>query len=863
MSWTRFFHRRRWDEERARELEAYLEIETDENIARGMSSEEARYAAHRKLGNTTLIREEIYHMNSLGWLETLWQDLRFALRGLRRTPGFAAIAILVLALGIGASTAMFSVVSAVLLRPLPYKDPDRLLNLWETNLKSKTSQMADSYGDFLDWRAQNHVFEGIAVHNDAAFTLVGPNGPVRVEGPFVSTNLFNVLGVKPALGRGFLPNEDEPGHSVVIISHDLWQRSFSSDPRALGQSIQLDHSTYTIVGVMPAGFQFPIQPTPIEVWVALGGLPDLPTGRVSHFLEAVARLRPSVTLEQARAEMATIAARLASQYPDTNSNVGVKLVPAHEQLVGKVQPVVLMLFGAVILVLLIACGNVANLLLARGTNREREIAIRAAIGAGRPRIVRQLLTESFLLAASGGALGTFLAMGAARLLIIFGPPDIPRLSQVTVDGRVLAFSLVITFFTGLVFGLAPALRTAQADLIQSLKTSGAVAQGESSRYQLRSALIVSEVALTLLLLAGAGLMLNSLFRLTRIHTGFNPNGVLTFAVRLSDADYSKEQIATRFDELLESLRRTPGVRTVAADTSLPLTQTNVMSVRFEIEGQSGPESPEAALSIVTPDFFRTLEIPMLSGRDFSVHDNLKSPPVVIVSQSLAQRYFPGEEALGKRIDINREIVGVVGDVRRDSLTARPMPALYMPESQQPFHGMHFVMRSAVPLPVSIDAVRAAVRSVDRNLAVYDIKTLDQYLGLAVAPARFNTIVLSLFAAVAMVLSSLGLYGVISYVVSRRTHEFGLRMALGATRDDVIRGVLREGLTLALTGIGIGLAGALALTRYLTSQLYEVKPTDPLTFIAVSAAFAAIALVATFIPARRATKVDPMVALRYE
>ena len=865
--------RTRVEREMEEELRSHLQIRADDLERRGYARAEAERRARLEFGGYEGYKEECREALGSRLLAELAADVRYGLRQLRRSPGFAAVAVLTLALGIGANTAIFSVVNGVLLRPLPYRAPDQLVNIWSTLLTSRGGQMPASYPDFLDWRAQNHVFESIAAHNYATFTLAGPKEPVHVEGRVVSAALFSVLGVKPTLGRGFLPEEDQPGHHVVVLSHDLWQGRFNADPTVLGRNIRLDTTSVTVVGVMPPGFQFPIQATPVEVWVAQGILPQAPDGRGSHSIEVIARLRPQTTLGQAQAEMATIAARLAKQYPDSNRNLGVKLAPAYDQLVRGVRPAVLVLSGAVLMVLLIACANVANLLLARGTNRSREMAIRAAIGAGRRRIMRQLLTESLLLALLGGALGTLLALGAIRLTTRLGPRDIPRLSEISLDSHVLLFSLALSLVTGLIFGLAPALGAARVHLIQSLKTGGASSRGGSRRHGLRSALIVSEVALTLLLLVGAGLMVKSLFRLTRIDPGFKPNGVLTFAVDLSDAEYNDAQAATRFGELLERIRQTPSIRTAAADTSLPLSGIDQMGVGFQIEGQEGPDwSSAAALSIVTTDFFRTLDIPLLKGREFTALDNLKAPPVVIVSQSLARKYFPGQDALRKQIKtgINlgneaplRQIIAVVGDVRRDRLAAEPSPALYLPESQLPFSTMRFVVRSTASLEATAEAMRVAVRSVDKDLPVYDMKTLDQYLGLAVAEPRFDTLLLGLFATLAALLSAVGLYGVISYLVGQRRHEFGVRMALGAVRTDLIAMVLREGLSLVLIGIGIGLLAALALTRFLSSQLYGIKSTDPLTFFAVAAMFAGIASVANYIPARRATKVHPMTALREE
>jgi putative ABC transport system permease protein len=804
-------------------------------------------------------------------MTTLFQDVRYGLRMLAKHPGFTAVAVLTLALGIGANTAIFSVVNAVLLRPLPYKSPDQLVQIWQTDLKNKTSQVPPSYPDFVDWRTQNDVFQSIAAYNWATFTLAGSKESIHVDGLVASADLFTVLGVQPALGRLFLPEEDQPDHHAVILSHELWQQRFDSDPAVLGRSVRLNRMDFVVVGVMPPGFGFPIQAKPIEVWVARGVDREAPN-RDSHYFGVIARLRSQVTLEQARAEMATIAARLAGEYPKSDRDFTLKVVPERQELVGGVRTAMLILFGAVVLVLLIACANVANLMLARATSREREIAVRAALGAGPRRIVRQLLTESLLLSALSGALGLLLAWWGTGWLVQFGPRDIPRLSEMGFDGRVLAFTAAATLVTGVIFGLAPALRTACSNLIELLRAGGSAAGEGKRRSRLRAALVVSEVALTLILLTGAGLLINSLFRLARVNPGFNPKGVLTFAVDLSDAEYTPAQAVSRLNELLEATRHAPGVTGAAADSTLPLSGIDVRYVGFQIEGQSASEWRMAAFSVVSPDLFRTLSIPMLAGRDFTAADDLKAVPVAIVSESLARQSFPNQNAIGKRIRGGynvgeamplRQIIAVVADIRRDSLADEPFPAFYLPEAQMPLGSMRFLVRSATPPPGSVDTLRAAVRSVSNNLPVYDIRTVDQYLGLALAQQRFNALLLGLFAGLAVVLSAVGLYGVVSYSVGQRMHEFGVRMALGAESIDVMRMALLEGLTLVLIGLGLGLAGALALTRFLSSLLYGVKSSDPVTFIVVSALLTGVALFACYIPARRAAKVHPMEALRYE
>jgi predicted permease len=864
------FRRRQVDADLDDEIASTLELLADEKIKEGVPAAKARRAARIELGGVEQVKEAVRSGRTTAWLDAFVQDLRFALRMLRKSPGFTTVAVLTLALGIGATTSVYSVVSAVVLRPLPYKAPNQLVSIWQTG--SRASQMPVTYPDFLDWRAQNHVFKAIAAYNWSPFMLLGPKEPAHVEGYAVSANLFSLLGVAPELGRGFVTADDEPGHHVVLLSHELWQQEFGSSPKVLGSGIRLDRTIFTVVGVMPASFQFPIGSKPTGVWVTQGvqDLGSQDSGRGSHEYEIVARLRPGVTLRQARAEMATIAARLARQYPDFNEGEGVKIVPEQQELVGHVQGAILILFGAVVLVLLIACANVASLLIARATNREREIAIRGALGAGRRRIVRQLLTESLLLAALGGGIGMLLAFAGTGFLAHLGPSDIPRLTDAGVNWPVLAFGSAVAVITGLLFGLGPALKCGGVQVNESIKAGGLSSGGSCRRHGVRAALVAGEVALTVLLLSGAGLMLNSFFRLISVNPGFNAKGVLTFSVDFSDTDVTPLHVPGLYDDLLAKIRQTPGVRSAAADTTLPLGGTQNIYVGFQLEGQNKSEWDSAALSIVSPGVFHTLEIPLIEGREFTVRDDQTSPPVVIVSQKLA-RYFPHLDALGKliRTGLNagndmplRRIVGIVGDIRRDSLTDNPPAAIYMPEGQMPT-GMSFLVRSAASPASAASGIRAAIHSVDGNLAVYDIRTLDQYLGLATAGSRFNTTILALFAVLAMVLSAVGLYGVISYTVAQRTHEFGIRVALGASRRDLLGMVLRRGLVLVLTGMGIGLLGALQLTRFLSRLLYNVKPRDPLTFIIVSLILVSVALLACYVPARRAMRVDPMAALRHE
>jgi putative ABC transport system permease protein len=817
---------------------------------------------------------------------TFWQDLRYGIRMLAKSRGFTAVTVLTLALGIGANTAIFSVVNAVVLRPLPFPEPNRLVAVLEKNLQRSEQRTAAavSYPDFLDWKTQNRVFEKIAGFHTSTFTLTGVDEPEPIHSAVVSSDLFVLLGVKPALGRTFLANEDDPNAPtgrVAILSHHLWQRRFGSDPHVLGRTVQLDSQTYTIVGVMPAGFQFPIQPQSIEVWttfavdsITADGSKPIAAERGAHYFETIARLKPQVSIQQAQADVETIMAGLARQYPDTNAHRGAVVMPELDRLVGNVRPALLVLFGAVGCVLLIACVNVANLLLGRATSREKEIAIRSALGAGRLRVLRQLLTEAVLLSLLGGALGLLLAIWGTDLLLGLTPENVPRLQAVHVDGAVLGFTMGISLLTGLVFGLLPALHLSKLDLAEPLKESGRSSTDSARSKQLRSVLVVGEVALALMPLVGSGLLIQSFLRLQRVNPGFNPRHVLTFNLGLPDARYNTVQQAAFFRQILERVRALPGIRSASAVVPLPLSEDRVRT-SFEIEGRPVPKSEEPLTEYcsVASDYFRTMQIPLFEGRDFTEGDDMKALAVVIVNQKFAQRFFPNQNPLGKRIKpgisatesdrVMREIVGVVGDVKHHGLGVESDPEVYVPEEQIPFDGMALVLRTdADPRGVTA-AVRGEVKSLDKDLPLYDVKPLDQYLSASVAQPRFNTLLLAVFAGVALILAAVGLYGVMSYSVAQRIHEIGIRLALGAQQKDVMKLVVGQGLVLTLGGVVIGLAGALALTRLLTALLFGVSATDPITFGSVTVLLSAVGLAACYLPARRAMRVDPMVALRYE
>jgi putative ABC transport system permease protein len=808
----------------------------------------------------------------------LLQDLRFGVRMLLKNPGFTTIAVLTLALGIGANTAIFSVVNAVLLRPLPFKDPAALTTLWSTDVRQSGRQSSISYPDFVDWRAQSQSFERMAVFRTRSFTLTGDSEPARLIGSVVSADIFSLLGIAPLAGRGFLAEEEQPGAHVTVLSYDLWRRRYNSDPQIVGRNITLDNLNYSVVGIMPDGFQFPLEAETVELWttiaddaVATEG-PAMTSQRGLRFLQAIARLKPEVTLAQAQSEMELIAQRLERQYPDDNTHQGIGMRPAHEQLVGDVRRPLLLLSGAVGFVLMIACANVANLLLARATARRREIAIRSALGASRRRVIRQLLLESIVLALVSGACGLLLAQWGADMLVALSPENIPRLHNVSLDGYVLGFALLVSLLTGVCFGLAPALHASRTDLTEALKEGG---REGTRRNRTRSVLVIAEVALALMLMTGAGLLLGSFWRLSQVNLGFDPGHVLTFRVNLPENKYSGQQAVDFFARLQARLQNLPGVNGAGVTFKLPFGSSNIRT-ELEIEGRpvASGDHPQIDCQVILPDYFHTMGIKLIKGRDFTARDDLKARPVAIINETLARRFFPNEDPIGKRIrpDVAggpgsvpmREIVGVVSDVRYRNLTEDVPYEVYLPYPQLAItSAMRLALRTGADPHTLIGAARAEVQALDKELPVYEIKTLDQYVGGILAYPRFYTLILLIFAGVALLLTAIGLYGTISYSVSQRTHEIGIRMALGAQTYDVLRLVVKQGLALALIGVALGSGGSLLLTRVIKTLLFGVRSTDPLIFAAVVFLLITVALLACWIPARRATKVDPMTALRVE
>jgi len=816
--------------------------------------------------------------------DEMFQDLRYGMRMLLNRPGFGAVVVLVLALGIGATSAIFSVVNAVLLRPLPYPEPGRLMMVFPASERGGSGGRINTVTgpDYVELRNQCRSCAQMAAHTGAwPGNLTGGAEPDRVRIAQVTGSLFATLGVQPILGRIFLPEETgrplfssggkAPGPTAVILSYSLWRRRFGADPAVIGRTVKVEGDACAVIGVMPDGFKFPDE---AEAWTPVAISPT----RNNAYLRVIARLQPGVTRAQAQAELSTIARRLEQEFSQTNRGLGVNLVPLQEHVVGDVRSSLLIFMGAVGFVLLIACANVANLLLARAATRQKEMAVRAALGASRLRIIRQLLTESLLLALAGGALGLLLAFWILNLLLSRAPKGIPRLNAISIDPWALGFTLLLSVLTGVIFGLAPAMQASRLDLNATLKEGGTQATGGVSRHRLRGLLVVAEVAMALVLLIGAGLLLKSFTRLRETKLGFNPDHVLAASVTLPEADYpTAAQVKTYFQQSLARLAARPEAQAVGVVNSLPLSNIGVGiqgSLRVEGEPTDRPGVMASKLAVGS-DYFRALGIPRLQGRAFDERDTADSPGVVIISETLARRLWPNEDALGKRINIGfggetwREVVGVVGDVRQTELGEPPAMALYQPYQQVSerlrwFVGeMTFVIRAAAEPQSFIAGLRSELQAVDKQLPLHNVAVMEQVVAKKVADPRFYMLLLGSFSALALALSAAGIYSVISYSVTQRTHEIGIRLALGAQTGAILRLVIRQGMALALVGLAIGLAGAFALTRVLSDFLYQVSVTDPVTFALLSLLLTGVALLACYLPARRATKIDPLVALRRE
>jgi putative ABC transport system permease protein len=805
-------------------------------------------------------------------MNTLWQDLRYGARMLFRNPGFTAVAVLALTLGIGATTAIFSVVNSVLLKPLPYPDSEQLVFLSENH--PQIEGMSISYPNYQDWRAQNEVFEAIGVYRRQAYNLTGAGEPERLTGGMMSAEMFAALRVNAMRGRVFTSDDDKPDATpVVVLSYGLWQRRFGGDPGILDQQLTLNGRSYTVIGIMSPDYQFPAR---VELWTPVGLSAKAPgwESRGNHpGLYGIARLRPGLTIEQARANMESIAVNLEKQYPNSNTGNRVTITPALEAFIGDVRPAMRVLLGVVALVLLIACANVANLLLARSTSRQKEMAIRTAMGASRWRIVRQLLTESILLSLAGGALGLLLATWGVKLIIAISPNSIPRSREIGVDNRVLIFTIAIAALTGIIFGLVPALQASKPDLNETLKDAGRGSTGR--RHVLRNVLVVAEVMMTMMLLVGAGLMIRSFYRLQHVDPGFNADNLLTFAIALPTQKYKEDaQQINFYEQLAERLRRLPGVEAVGLATGLPL-GNNGNQTSFVVEGQPPPtpdKTPLTEMVAASPDYFHAMGITLLKGRNFTEADTKDTPRVTLIDEAFARRYWPDEDPIGKHIRVGgndprnplTEVVGVVRRVKMEGLKQdSDRVQSYYPFRQLPYNGMTVVVKTGGDPIALASAAREQVFAIDPDQPIANLNSMQKLRADSIAPERLNLMLFTCFAVVALVLASVGIYGVMSYSVTQRTHEIGIRMALGAQPRNVLGMVVRQGMLLTMTGLALGIGGALLATRLMASLLFGVSATDPLTFVAIPLLLAAVALGACFVPARRATKVDPMIALRYE
>jgi putative ABC transport system permease protein len=864
---------RRVDVDLDQEVHSHLEMLTEENIRAGMPPKEAERAARIELGGMEQVKEQVREEQIGNWLHSVISDCRYGVRQLRKNPGFTAVAVLTLALGIGANTAIFSVVNAVLVRPLPYKDASQLVILQETD--PRVGDVSVTYPDFLDWRHQSHTLAQMAAFHNKGFNLSGVEQPERIVGYGVSPNFLSMLGVRPVLGRDLLLAEEKQGTDpVVLLSYKLWQSHFGADPQVLGRSIMLDSQSFTIVGILPPAFGFLGRSdiiAPIGVWA------DKFMDRGNHGdLGVLGRLAPGATVAQASTEMGVIASGLAQQYPDTNRDEGVNLYTLRDIFVGDTRPAILVVFGAVTFVLLIACLNVTNLFLVRSTVRAKEISVRLALGAGRGRIIRQLLTESFLLALLGGGLGIVVGVWGITGISHLLPTDSFQSMGVQMDLGVLTFTAVIIMLVAVAFGLGPALQASRQDVQETLKEGGRGSTSGAAQHRLRCLLATTETSLALVLLVGAGLMLNSLYHLLRVSPGFQPDRVLTMEMDLRSTQYSKPAAVINFwQQVLDRVHTIPGVETVAVGTNIPLTNDHNRS-DITIDGLPSPpsgDSPHPDWHVISSGYTTVLGVPLLRGRLFTDADNETSPPVALINARMAQRFWSNGDPIGHRFtwghpENNKEtkwitIVGVLGDTKLYGLGNPSRLEVYLPFGQKLANDMNLVVRSAADPALLTSAIQESVAAVDKDQPIFGITTMKEVVDNSESTRRVTLVLLALFSALALVLAAIGVYGVIAYSVQRRTQEVGIRVAFGAQKIDILRLVLKEGIRLTLLGVAIGIVAALGLTRLMSALLFGVSPTDPLTFLGVAALLTLVSLAACYIPARRATRVDPMIALRYE
>jgi len=863
-----------------REVRDHLELDAEAKMDRGLDADEARFAAQRDFGNTTMVREVTREM--WGWtsIERLLQDVRYGLRMIRRSPGFATVAILTLALGIGANSALFSVVNGVLLNPLPYPESEKLVSVY-----AKTSNFgvsSNTYLNILDWQKDNHSFAGLAAQRGANYFLTGAGEGERVRGSMISDNFFTVMGVPPILGRTFRPDEDQVGAApVALIGAGLWSRKFGSSPDVVGKVITLNGKSHVVVGVIPASFSLYERPSDVYVPIGQWDAPMFRDRKVPFGTEAVGRLKHGVTLQMAQADIDQVARNLERAYPEADKGMSVGLTSFKDSLVGDSRPFLLMLLGSVGFVLLIACSNVANLLLARSTGRAREFAIRNALGAGGARVIRQLLTESVLLAIAGGALGLGVAHWGTEAVLRTLPQALPRTHEIRLDLNVLLFTLGVSLLVGVLFGLTPALKMSRVSVAETLKEGGRGSSGVRQRTQ--STFVVVELALALVLLVGAGLMVRSMAGLWSVDPGFNPHNVLTFDMTLpAGLGQNLPGLRSAFRQVHETLTAIPGVQ-YASMQGGALPMSGAGEVPFWMEGESKPatqnEMKTAIYYLVEPDYLKVMETPLLRGRFFTEQENEHTQPVAVIDEVFARKYFPNENPIGKRINLGifemqPEIIGIAGHVKHWGLDSDAKAAIqaqiyvsFMQLSDQllPLTANDINMTARIQGPTGdvVKAVRATMAKLNSNHVVYGVETMDEIVAGSLAGRRFSMILLGVFAALALILSSIGIYGVISYLVGQRTHEIGIRMALGATRSDVLKLVLGQGMKMTLAGVAIGLVTAIGLTRLMSNMLFHVTGTDPVTLAGVSVLLTGVAFLACYIPARRAMRVDPIVALRYE
>lgn len=879
MKWIQqLFNRRAIYDDLDEEIRLHLNEKTESLMAEGMSREDAERAARREFGNVTSIQERGREAWMWPLAESLWADAKFAVRQILKNPGFALTVILTLALGIGATTAIFSLVNTVLLRPLPFFQPDRLM--WMTQQDHSLPGVISenlSYPDYFDWRAQNHSFSGIASFEAGGVVLQQVDESQRLEAQTVSANFFQVLGVAPMLGKDFRWEDEKPGNRTVMLSYSLWQSNFGSAKDIAGRTIRMDDKNYVIAGVMPKGFQFPLGDPAPALWKSPADDADgnhAKTGqRGFDVLEIIGRLKPGVTIEQAKADLSLIASNLARQYPDTNKELSTALVELElRHITGDARPALRILFGAVMLMLLMVCANVAGLLLARSSRRHAEFALRAAIGASRSAILRQLLVESVVLSLCGGAAGVALAYGLMHASLNLMPLDIPRMGDASIDASVLLFDLGVSLVTGLVFGVLPALRMSRSAPAQALREGARSVAGGRGQNRLHNGLVIAQTAIGVVLLISSGLLVRSFIRILNVDPGFDPRHLLTSRLGVSFEKLNHDQRFQFYQQLLTRLSALPGVESASAGWPLPMSPS-AADISFNIQGRpiAKGDEPSASLGVAMPGYLETMRVPLISGRMFGNQDGLKGQPTILVNQAFARKYFPGENPIGKHIQVRlgdevfgspiREVVGVIGDIKGKGLTADAEPQFYLPYAQAIVTNPYLVVRTNADPSTMQNAITQAIHEIDKSVPVYQVSTMEEYLSKSAAQPRFQTFLLTCFAGIALVLAAIGLYGLLSYMVVQRTLEIGLRMALGAQRSDVLGMIVRRGLMLALVGVVAGLAVSAFVTRLMSGMLFHIQPTDPLTFAVTAALLLFVSIAASSVPAYRAARLDPMKTLR--